>query len=70
MSTPDDWNEAMEWWKSQSDCVQGLIRKVATEKVHSFQGDGYGISSSDINHTVCTQTSSSIRSTVKKMVCL
>lgn len=50
MSAPD-WEEAMDWWRGQSDLVRGMIRTVAVAKLQAYAPD-QGISSSDMNHTV------------------
>ena len=47
------WEEAMDWWKSQTETLQQYIRSTAEASlVRDLRGTGQGISSSDINHRV------------------
>lgn len=44
------WAEAMGWWKSQTEIVQKLIRRIASDKLIEEGAEEVG--SSDVNHSV------------------
>jgi hypothetical protein len=44
------WDEAMGWWKGQSDAMQKIIRRIASDKLEADGAEEVG--SSDVNHAV------------------
>lgn len=50
MSGPDRWQEAMDFWKSQPECIRTIIRNCACEALVADGAEEVG--SSDVNHQI------------------
>lgn len=54
------WTKAMDWWRSQSETMQRVIRTAATNKLIERGAEEVG--SSDVNHAVYAMYQTYIRS--------